>query len=262
MDIKFQNSGFAHSINSIMEFQKDDTSPYWNDALFYFFPKLQKEVAYSLPLDKRKAYITAILEETYLENEHLINEKVKQYQALWLQYRQQITDAFSYAFATDCSEVFNDIICNVTLNPVGPRYLRERYFDLFYLNSAQGALGMSMHELIHYVWFKVWNQLFGDSYDEYETPSLKWILSELVVESIMDDERLCSINPYYPREHGGCIYSYFYTMVLDGIPITETVRKLYKELDIHDFMKESYRYLQIHEQRIRKHIEEAEKTWQ
>ncbi len=215
-----------------------------------------------MPLDERKVYITAALKQAYLENENLINEKVQQYQARWLQYKNQITDAFSDAFGIDCSKIFNDIVCNVTLNPVGPRYLREHYFDLFYLNSDQGALGMSLHELIHYVWFFVWNQLFGDSYDEYETPSLKWILSELVVESIMDDERLSSINPYYPRERGGCIYSYFYTMVLDGTPITETIQKMYRELEIEDFMKESYRYLQKHEKLIRKHIEEAEKVWQ
>ncbi len=262
MDIRFKNPGFEHSINSIMEFQKDDTSAYWNDALFYFFPNLQKELAYSLPLDERKAYITAALEQTYFEKETLINEKVQQYQALWIQHKRQITEAFSDAFEIDCSKVFNDIVCYVTLNPVGPRYLREHYFDLFYLNSDQGALGMSLHELIHYVWFFVWNQVFDDSYDEYETPSLKWILSELVVESIMDDERLSSINPYYPREHGGCIYSYFYTMVLDGIPVTETIRKMYRELRINDFMKEGYCYLQKHEQTIREHIRESEKIWQ
>ncbi|MFR5786273.1 MAG: hypothetical protein ACLUHE_03445 [Christensenellales bacterium] len=49
-----------------------------------------------------------------------------------------------------------------------------------------------------------------DNYDEYERPSLKWILSEMVVESVMRDERLSSINPYFPRENGGCVYPYFF----------------------------------------------------
>ena len=61
------------------------------------------------------------------------------------------------------------------MNPICPRFLKERFFDVFYKNSEYGALGMSIHEMIHYVWFYVWNRLFNDSYDEYETPSLKWI---------------------------------------------------------------------------------------
>ncbi len=132
---------------------------------------------------------------------------------------------------------------------------------MFYLNSEKGAIGISIHELIHFVWFKVWNELFKDSHDEYEMPSLKWILSELVVESIMDDARLSAINPYYPREHGGCIYSYFFTMIIDGKPITETVRQMYAAMGIHDFMKESYAYCKRYEKEIRAHIRQAEQEW-
>lgn len=53
------------------------------------------------------------------------------------------------------------------------------------MNSDKGAIGSAIHEIIHFVWFYVWNQTFADSYEEYETPSLKWILSEMIVESVM-----------------------------------------------------------------------------
>ncbi len=119
---------------------------------------------------------------------------------------------------------------------------------------------MSIHEIIHFVWFYVWNALFHDSYDEYESPSLKWILSELIVEAVMSDPRLSSINPYYPREGGGgCIYSYFFTMNINDKPITETIREMYLTLDIDSFMIKSYQYCQLHECDIRKHIRESEK---
>jgi len=81
-----------------------------------------------------------------------------------------------------------------------------------YFNSERGAIGVVLHEIIHIVWFYVWNKIYGDSFDEYERPSLKWILSEMVVETIKSDERLSSINPYYPRENGGCIYPCFFDM--------------------------------------------------
>ena len=100
--------------------------------------------------------------------------------------------------------------------------------------------------------------MFGDSYDEYERPSLKWILSEMVVESVMKDERLCSINPYFPRENGGCIYPYFFDMAVAGKPILDTLETMYRNQSIEDFMKNSYAYCQEHETEIREHICRAE----
>ncbi len=40
MHIKFVNPGFEYMLDSIMEFQKDDSSVFWNDSLFYFFKEL------------------------------------------------------------------------------------------------------------------------------------------------------------------------------------------------------------------------------
>lgn len=66
------------------------------------------------------------------------------------------------------------------------------------------------------------------------------------------------INPYYPRENGGCIYPYFFTMMIEKRPITETIEEMYKTYNIRDFMQESYMYCQKHEYEIRKHIMYAE----
>ena len=164
----------------------------------------------------------------------------------------------SEAFDLDASSIFNDLTSNVTLNPICPRFLKERYFDVFYMNSEKGALGLSLHEVIHYFWFYVWNRLFGDSYDEYERPSLKWILSEMVVESVMKDERLSSINPYFPRKNGGCIYPYFFDMMVDSKPILDTLDAMYKSQSIEDFMRNSYAYCKKHEAAIREHIQRSE----
>jgi hypothetical protein len=83
----------------------------------------------------------------------------------------------------------------------------------------------------------------------------------MVVESIMDDERLASVNPYYPREHGGCVYRYFQDMNIQGKPILDTLRELYKTNHITDYMEASYRYCIENEEAIRSHIEEAEKAF-
>ena len=261
MHITYQNPGFEHSIESILLFQTEDQTPFWSDSILYFYPQIKKEeLAKRNPADKKK-YLYDAFRAIYEAAKEELDSKVCRYQDHFLKHQTQIEDALSEAFEVETRAVYNDLTANVTLNPVCPRFLKERYFDAFYLNSERGALGLSLHEVIHYFWFDVWNHHFGDDYSEYETPSLKWILSEMVVEAIMSDPRLCSINPYYPRENGGCVYPYFQTMKIEGMPVLEQINRLYQANRITDFMEVSYAYCVKHEQAIRYHMTESEKAF-
>ena len=245
-----------------MLFQTEDQTPYWSDALLYFYPQVEKQELAKRNLTERRAYVHDMLCDQYHRDiKPEIDRKVEAYNLHFMNHKAQIEDALSEAFELDARSIFNDLVGNITMNPVGPRFLKERCFDIFYKNSERGAIGVSIHEVIHYFWFYVWNRHFGDQYDEYETPSLKWILSEMIVESIMHDKRLSAINPYYPRENGGCIYPHFQNMVIDGKPILETMDRFYRENGIHDFMELSYRYCLGFEKDIRSHICESEKQF-
>lgn len=258
MNVTFINPGVDDMIEKMMEFQTEDESSFWSEPLYHFYPQLDRSYAMSLPFSERKSYIERTMREVYVQLEDTINEKVTMYSRHWAVCKDQITAALTDAFGVDCANLFNDIQCNVSMNPIEPRFLKEHCYDTFYLNSEKGAIGGGIHEIIHFVWFYVWNQLFGDSYDDYERPSLKWILSEMVVESVMKDERLSSINPYFPREHGGCIYPYFFDMTVDGKLILDTLDAMYRRENMEDFMRNSYAYCQMHEAEIRKHMEKAE----
>ena len=258
MNLTFMNPGLDYMLQSIMEFQNEGETDFWTEPLYHFYPQLDKAYAKRLTFGERKEYIETVMETTYADLEETINQKQMAYTTHWEKHKTQITDAFSEAFEVDCNSLFNEMRCYISMNPISPRFLKEEYFEVFYLNSERGALGTAIHEMIHIVWFYVWNQIFGDSYEEYERPSMKWILSEMVVEPIMRDERLSSINPYFPRENGGCVYPYFYDMVVNGKPILETLNEMYRSQKIRDFMKNSYQYCLEHESEIRKHIEESE----
>lgn len=261
MKVTYKEPGFRHSIDSILLFQMDTAKPFWSDTLFYFYPQLSREKLSVCSPEEQVQYMTDNLSEVYRQLKPELDEKAVKYNEYFMKYEHQINDALSDAFDLDARNLFNDLTGFICLNPICPRFLRERYFDVFHKNSEKGALGMSLHEIIHYFWFDVWNRLFHDSYDEYETPSLKWILSEMVVESIMADERLSSINPYFPREHGGCVYGYFQDMVISGQPVLDTLDQLYKGNRITDFMKKAYAFCQEHETDIRSHIAQAEQSF-
>lgn len=258
MEITFVNPGVDYMIQSIMHFHAEGEAEFWSEPLYHFYPQLDKAYAISLPVAERKDYIERTMRAAYAELEDTISEKVTLYSHHWNACKAQITAALSEAFSIDCTGLFNDLRCNLSLNPIEPRFLKEHCYDTFYLNSAKGAIGGGIHEIIHFVWFYVWNQLFGDNYNEYERPSLKWILSEMVVESVMRDERLSSINPYFPRENGGCVYPYFFDMMVDGKPILDTLDAMYRSQNIEDFMRSSYAYCQEHEAEIREHILKSE----
>ena len=83
----------------------------------------------------------------------------------------------------------------------------------------------------------------------------------MVVETIMSDERLSSLNPYFPKENGGCIYPYFQNMIVNGSPILDTIDDLYHTYNITDFMEEAYAYCLNHEKEIRRHIEVSENAF-
>ena len=261
MKITYKNPGFEHSVESILLFQTDETTPYWSDALLYFYPQIDKSELSNKTYAYKREYLLNILSETYRELESELETKVGLYNTRWEKYSNQIEDAFSDAFGIDTRPIFNDITANITLNPVGPRFLKEHYFDVFYKNSDKGAIGVSIHEMIHFVWFYVWNKTFKDSYDEYDTPHLKWILSEMVVESIMRDERLSSINPYFLRENGGCVYRYFQDMVIKEKYILDTLEEIYQKNNITDFMRKSYEYCMKNEESIRRHIKKSEEQF-
>ncbi len=258
MNVRYSNPGIDNMIESILAFQADEEAPYWFESLYYFYPQIDKAYARNLPLTDRNDYIEQKIRETYNDLEDEINHKAELYNDHWRNNKKQIEEALSDAFEIDCALLFNDLKCNVSLNPISPRFLLDNSFEVFYLNSERGAIGMSIHEIIHFVWFYTWNKVFDDSYDEYERPSLKWILSEMVVESIMKDTRLSSINPYFPRENGGCIYSYFFDMKANGISVIDAIDKMYQENDIKNFMKKSYEFCLENEKEIRKHIELSE----
>lgn len=258
MDVTFVVPGADEMLQEILAFQTDGETAFWTEPLYHFYPQLDKAQAASLAFPQKRVYIEQTLRAVYQELEGTLQEKAALYSQYWAECRRQITAALSDAFDVDCESRFNNLRCQVSMNPISPRFLRENTFEVFYLNSERGAIGLSIHEIIHFVWFDVWNRVFGDSYGEYERPSLKWILSEMVVEPIMKDPRLSSINPYFPREAGGCVYPYFFDLKAGGDLVLDVLDDMYRQNSIEDFMKAGYAYCLEHEAEIRGHIQKAE----
>lgn len=255
MELKFIYPDLTYNIDTIMQFLVDEQNDYWQEHIFSFYPQIDKTYYKQCSPTERRRYLETIFISIAEENEQLIHDKVNAYQAYWQLCKSQIIEALEDIFSVDLTNKLNDMHAYVTFNPISPRYLDSHSFDLFYLNSEKGAIGMAIHEIIHFVWFDVWHKLFQDTPEEYETPHLKWILSEMVVDPIMRDERLKSINPYFDT---GCVYDYFYTLKINDQPILDILDEMLIHMPIHVFMKNSYKFCLQYESEIRTHIQKNE----
>ena len=163
MNITYKNPGYTHSLDSISLFLTGEETSFWSAPIFHFYPQLDKQTLMSLNGSDKQKYLNDVFGDIYENLREEINRKVICYNVHFQNHKRQIEEALSEAFDLDASSIFNDLTSNVTLNPICPRFLKECYFDVFYMNSEKGALGLSLHEVIHYFWFYVWNSHFGDS---------------------------------------------------------------------------------------------------
>lgn len=256
MNLIYKFPSVKYSVDSIMEFQGGDETSFWSEPLFKAYPKIDKSLFKRLDYKHRENYLNEFFYRFYLDNKKDITNKVNSYNRIWKKHRAQITQALEDVFEIKLGNKFNNMVGNITFNPIGPRYLDTNSFDVFYTNDAKHALGLSLHEIIHFVWFYVWHEHFDDRYEEYESPSLKWILSEMVVETIMCDKRLKSINPYF--DNGGVVYWYFYTLKIDNKLILDILYDMYNRMPITKFMEQSYQLCLKYETDIRRHIVKSE----
>lgn len=221
------------------------------DALYQFYPQLDRGRMERGSRLERAAYLRESLSETYEQLVPELKEKVRDYQGHWDKNRRAVEEALGDIFQIPLEGRYQDIRADITLNPICPRFLKERRFDVFYRNSPSGALGIALHEIVHFLWFDRWNALFHDDPAEYETLHLKWIFSKMAVKPVLGKPGLAERNPYYPDS---CVYDYLETMTAGGRPVMETMGEIYAGGGIEHFMIEGYRYCQEHEAEIRRQM--------
>ena len=152
MRVKFENPGLGYMLESIMAFQKEDAASFWSEPLFYFYPQLDKAYVSTLKGEGKRKHMEDVLSSIYKEQEKTIEEKVEIYSSFWGRHERDISRALSDAFSLDSSDIFNDLRCYVSMNPISPRFLSDGSFEVFYLNSGKGAIGTAIHEIIHFFW--------------------------------------------------------------------------------------------------------------
>lgn len=248
MILNFIASDSSYNLKSICSFQEETEGEFFRESLFMLYPNIDKDTYSSLESKEEKSeFLIPYLTDIYNGNVRKIKDKSCSYQKYWNNNQGDIQRGLETVFETSLSNIFNDMQARVGINPAGPRYLNEKAFEIIHLYSPQGAALISLHEIIHFIWFHVWQKHFKDSSDEYENPHLKWVFSEMVPDMIMKKAGLQFLNP----QNKETIYPYFNEIRIHSELILDVLNKLFQENDIIYFMEKGLEICMHNEKAIR-----------
>lgn len=257
MKLVWQQKDFDDDIEFILFNQRNETPEWWKKQLFRAYPDLDYEYAKSLSETKRFEYITEQMGILAQKRQDIINNSIKMFKKAWEQIADKLDTIYSSAFDNDCTDILNDMVAEVGLDPICPRNISDHSFHIYHHFETGYAMSTALHEITHFVWFYFWQKHFKDTPDEYDYPHLKWLLSEIVVETII---RKSKINDLVEQPKW-IAYSYFYDMTINGERIFDTMKKLYlNRKDIYEFMEKSFDWIQKNEVELREKISIAEKN--
>ena len=257
MQLTWKQKDFEKDIDFILFHQKDGTPVWWQKQLFKAYPDLNYEYAKSLSEEKRFEYITGQMKIQAEKRKTIIDNSINMFSAEWKKIADKLNNAYSSAFDNDCSDILNDMVAEVSLNPICPRDIETHSFNIYHYFDPKLAVSMATHEITHFVWFYFWNKHFKDNPAEYDFPNIKWLLSEIVVETINHNTDI--VNLGNQPEH--IAYSYFYDITINGEQIFDTMKHLYlNRKDIYDFMDKSFEWIKSNEPELRDKIQQAESS--
>ena len=255
MKLNWQQKDFDSDLDFILFHQKDGTPIWWQKQLFKAYPDLNYEYALSLPESNRFEYISEQMKIQAEKRKSVVDNSIKIFSDKWSEISDKLNDVYSNAFDNDCNNILNDMVANVGLNPICPRDIQNHSFDIYHYFDSQYAITTALHEITHFVWFYFWQKHFQDNSTEYDFPNIKWLLSEIVVETIIRNSEINNLikQPQY------IAYSYFYDMTINGELLFDTMKKMYlNRTDIYDFMESAFNWIKNNESELREKIAIAE----
>ena len=258
MHLNWEQKDFDKDIDFILFHQKDKTPVWWHKQLFNAYPDLDYDYCWNSGISEKQRfeYIIKQMKIQEQKRQPVIEKSINIFQKAWTDIADNLNEAYSSAFDNDCLNILNSMTAEVGLNPICPRDNENHKFDIYHYFDVQYAISIALHEITHFVWFYFWQQHFKDNINDYDYPNLKWLLSEIVVETIIRNSKINDLieQPKY------IAYSYFYNMKIGNELIFETMRKMYlNRKDIFDFMEKSFDWIKNNETELRNKIAEAEK---
>lgn len=181
------------------------------------------------------AYLYPIMYTEYVKAQDKMNEKLTRLSDKWLRIGKDVERILYDIFKCEC-DAEEVIQVFLSINYVCPYDFDNKKIFINFRKTEEQIIEACIHELIHYHWFKKWNNLFENmsEFDEH----LAWKFSEIAIDAFF---KVSELNKYCVKEKPA--YEYFYGIEIEDENMIEHFRKLFSQNRIHEFMKKGIRYL-------------------
>ena len=142
-------------------------------------------------------------------NKKELERKRESFQKEWNKINNRFMETLSKILEIDWPKEDKKILACVSLNPICPRDIKKRYFDIYYQGDVDWMKSLVMHEVLHFLWFEKWKQIFPKTSEKhFNTPYLEWQLSEMVPKIILSDKRIQKIFEHKPGVYKEYTFKY------------------------------------------------------
>lgn len=239
--LKFETASVDQIIDILNGFVEGDKRGW----IFSAYPDLKEKLNGKLRSKREKIIYTFFKD---IEKKANLEKKSREFQKSWDVINDKIMRALSNVVEIEWPENCKIIVGRVTVNPICPRYLEFRTFDINYKFDESKMKPVSIHELLHFIYFEKWKDTFPNANKrEFDSPYLAWKLSEIVPKSILSDARIQRIYRNEPR-----VYDKFYDIKIKGKGMLDYFQEIYDgRRNFADFLRKSWAFANKYKEKIR-----------
>jgi hypothetical protein len=221
----------------------------WSDVYLEMYPELGKQISETQNKREIEKISEDFFKKLYHEKLKEMKKTAKEFQADWNKDGKKLLDALSKVVEKEWPENCREMKAWVSLNPICPRFLEQRAFDVYWRSPIEEMKGTCLHEILHFIWFEKWKEVFPKyNKKEFESPHLIWKLSEIVPIAVLGDKRIQSIFKHEPP-----VYEEWKPIKIKGKPLLEHIQEIYnRRKSFEDFMIKSWKFINRHKREINK----------
>ena len=241
---RFEQANLDKETHHLSRFMKDDR---WSKVFDKTFPGLRHVKENTIDAEGLLIKYHEFLKDIRKQDEERIVAAQEQIQLEWNKIGPSFLEELSLHFETDWDPE-REIVGYISVLPVYPRFLKERTFFTDY-KDIQNAIEVSAHEILHFLWFKKWKEVFPETRpEECESPHLVWRLSEIMDPIILQcNSKIKELIKPVSWGYGSfkeikignvSMTEYFKNIYLNSITNGDafdvTLRKLFEEAKAHE----------------------------
>ena len=248
--VEFKPASLEHIIGLINNFLNPRKGEWnWSHFILSKYPLLDKKLKNVKEISKRKKITRLFFRQFLLKNKNLIKNKAVLFQKEWDKINDEYMKILPLVLEINWPEKDKKMTAFVSLNPICPRYIKKRWFDIYYLSSVRYMKATAMHEILHFLYFEKWKKLFPKTSEkEFDSPYLVWKLSEMVPVAILWDRRIQEIFPHTPG-----VYAEYQKLKIKGKPLLDYIQEFYSnKRNFEDFLGKSWIFVKKHKKEINK----------